>query len=538
MALVVKDRVRVSSVTTGTGPLTLGVAITGFQDFSVIGNGNQTYYTIVDPTTGDWEVGIGTYSSTGPSLDRNTILESSTGGTAVNFAANPKDVFVTYPAERSVYVEGTAIVPAETARLGFANLTQGSALSVLGVTGNATANVASIAAASDHQVFRRSGTGVSFGAVALNQANAVTGTLPIGNGGTGNTTGNAATATVWQTARTLTIGSTGKSVDGSANVSWNLSEIGVNNSTLTLATSGIATGSQTWTSNQGTNATFTVNVPATNLGITAGTTAGPIVTSSTGTNATLPTASATASGVVTTGAQTWAGVKTFNSTITGSISGNAGTATTATNVTVTTSSTSSAFKVPFANTTVSTTGSYGLLQDSAAEFTYNPSTNTLVVGTFSGALSGNATTATTLATTRTLWGQNFNGGANVTGNLTSVGNITGTAGVTLTATSGTLALAATGANIITATTNGSERVRVTSAGDVGVNNTNPGERLDVTGSIRGTQVISGNGIFVNSIVITANYTIPTGSNAMSAGPIEVDDGVTVTVSDGSVWTIV
>jgi hypothetical protein len=69
-----------------------------------------------------------------------------------------------------------------------------------------------------------------------------------------------------------------------------------------------------------------VNV-ATNLGITAGTTAGPIVTSSTGTSATLPTATASASGVVTTGAQTWAGVKTFNSTITGSISGNAGTAT-------------------------------------------------------------------------------------------------------------------------------------------------------------------------------------------------------------------
>ena len=80
-----------------------------------------------------------------------------------------------------------------------------------------------------------------------------------------------------------------------------------------LKLDGIAAGAQ-------------VNV-ATNLGITAGTTAGPIVTSSTGTNATLPTASATASGVVTTGTQTWAGAKTFSSTITGSISGNAGTVT-------------------------------------------------------------------------------------------------------------------------------------------------------------------------------------------------------------------
>jgi hypothetical protein len=84
-------------------------------------------------------------------------------------------------------------------------------------------------------------------------------------------------------------------------------------------------------------------------------------------------------------------------TVSGALSGNATTATTATNATnvaVTTSTTSSAFKVPFANTTASTTGNYGLLQDSEATFTYNPSTNTLVAGTFSGALSGNATTAT------------------------------------------------------------------------------------------------------------------------------------------------
>lgn len=80
-----------------------------------------------------------------------------------------------------------------TGDLPYSNLAQGSALSVLGVTGNATADVASIAAASDHQVLRRSGTSVAFGAVNLASTNAVTGTLPVGNGGTGNTTG-AATA--------------------------------------------------------------------------------------------------------------------------------------------------------------------------------------------------------------------------------------------------------------------------------------------------------------------------------------------------------
>ena len=104
---------------------------------------------------------------------------------------------------------------------------------------------------------------------------------------------------------------------------------------------------------------------------------------------------------------------TWSISVTGS-AGSATTATNATNVAVTTSSTASAFKVPFANTTASTTGNYGLLQDSEATFTYNPSTNTLTAGTFSGALSGNATTATTLQTARNINGVSFNGSADIT----------------------------------------------------------------------------------------------------------------------------
>jgi len=117
MALVVKDRVKETTTTTGTGTITLLGAVSGYQAFSVIGNTNTTYYAIVDSAAGTWEVGIGTYSTTGPTLSRDTILESSSGGTAISFAAGTKDVFCTYPAERSMYVDGTTITPATAATL-------------------------------------------------------------------------------------------------------------------------------------------------------------------------------------------------------------------------------------------------------------------------------------------------------------------------------------------------------------------------------------------------------------------------------------
>ena len=104
MALVVKDRVRETTTTTGTGTITLGGAATGFQSFSVIGDSNTTFYTIQLANTNEWEVGVGTYTSSGTTLSRDTILESSNGGSAVNFSAGSKDVFVTYPAEKAIYL--------------------------------------------------------------------------------------------------------------------------------------------------------------------------------------------------------------------------------------------------------------------------------------------------------------------------------------------------------------------------------------------------------------------------------------------------
>ncbi len=100
MALVVKDRVKETSVTSGTGTLTLAGAASGFQTFSTaIGNTNTTYYAIVDATTGAFEVGVGTVAA--GTLARTTVIASSNSNAAVNFAANSKDVFCTYPAEKA-----------------------------------------------------------------------------------------------------------------------------------------------------------------------------------------------------------------------------------------------------------------------------------------------------------------------------------------------------------------------------------------------------------------------------------------------------
>lgn len=102
MALVLKDRVKETTTTTGTGTVTLAGATSGFQSFSVIGNGNVTYYAIVDAASGAFEVGIGTYTSSGTTLSRDIILESSSGGAVISFGSGSKDVFVTYPGEYAV----------------------------------------------------------------------------------------------------------------------------------------------------------------------------------------------------------------------------------------------------------------------------------------------------------------------------------------------------------------------------------------------------------------------------------------------------
>jgi hypothetical protein len=153
MPLVLKDRVKETSTTTGTGTLTLGGASTGFQSFSVVGNGNTTYYAIVDLSAGTWEVGLGTYTASGTTLSRDTVLESSNGGSAVNFGAGAKEVFVTYPAEKASTLDDVQTLTNKT----------------ISGANNTITNVS--------------------------LTSGVTGTLPVSNGGTGLTSLGAGVAT-------------------------------------------------------------------------------------------------------------------------------------------------------------------------------------------------------------------------------------------------------------------------------------------------------------------------------------------------------
>ena len=179
MPLVLADRVKETTTTTGTGTITLAGAVSGFQSFSAVGNGNTTYYAIVGQGSSEWEIGIGTYTSSGTTLSRDTVLASSAGApTKTNFSSGTKDVFVTYTATRSVTVDGSTI---DTFGLGAA---QGDLLYA-----SATDNFAILAKSSTAtRYLANTGSSNNPQWDQVNLANGVTGTLAVGNGGTGQTT--------------------------------------------------------------------------------------------------------------------------------------------------------------------------------------------------------------------------------------------------------------------------------------------------------------------------------------------------------------
>lgn len=161
MALVLADRVKETTSSTGTTAIILAGAATGYQTFSsAVGNANTTYYTIADQTGANWEVGIGTYTTSGNTLSRDTVLASSNAGNLVAFTAGVKDVFISYPAERALYAGGPLGTP--------------SSGTLTNATGYTYANL--------------SGTVPTWNQNTTGTATNVTGLVAVANGGTGTAT--------------------------------------------------------------------------------------------------------------------------------------------------------------------------------------------------------------------------------------------------------------------------------------------------------------------------------------------------------------
>jgi hypothetical protein len=246
-------------------------AVTGFQSFAVIGDGNTCYYTISDQSGPNFEVGIGTYSTSGPTLARTTILASSNGNLIVPFPAGTKDIFVTYPAEKSVNLDasdnvsplgtvasGTWQATAITTTYGGTGLTSytagdlpyyatGTALSKLGIgtngqvlTSTGTAPQWSTLSGVAVTTFAGGTTGLT-PATATSGAVTLAGTLVAANGGTGQssyTAGDLLYATGSTALSKLGIGTNGQAllVSGGT-LAWGTASATTVNS-LTIATTG------------------------------------------------------------------------------------------------------------------------------------------------------------------------------------------------------------------------------------------------------------------------------------------------------------
>lgn len=169
MALVLADRVQQTGTANTTVSFTLSGSVTGFQSFTVIGNTNTTYYSAFD-TSGNWETGLGTYSTTGPTLTRTTIYQSSNSNAAVTFSGTV-NVFVTYPAGRSVNQDANnrVLIPYTTGASTVGSLNVGNATT--SDTGMIAAFTGSEALYLYTSLQNTSSSNTSYGAYATNNDN-------------------------------------------------------------------------------------------------------------------------------------------------------------------------------------------------------------------------------------------------------------------------------------------------------------------------------------------------------------------------------
>ena len=548
MALVVFDRVQETTTTSGTGTITLLGAVSGFQSFAVVGNGNTTFYTITDGAA--WEVGIGTYSTSGPTLARTTVLSNSNGNTSpITLSGGLAQVFVTYPSEKSVNLDASGnVTPLGTIASGtWQGTTVGVSYGGTGVTASSGANSV---------VLRNAKQNTNINNVVLGWTSTVssagTTTLTVASTYWQRLTGTTTQTFKLPDATTLTIGQS-YIFDNDSSGNLYITDNG-GNAVDTVAAGGYTTVFLESTStsngewgrfgmlptevNWGTtsadlgNATITnatwngVTIPTGygGTGLTSFTSGGALYATSTTalTSGTLPaTAGGTGNSSYTTGDLLYAssstalsklGIGTNGYVLTSSGTGPQWTATTSVGVT----------SISF--------GSTGL----------TPSTATQGAVTVAGTLGvGYGGTGQTTYTD----GQLLIG--NTTGNTLTKSTLTAGTGISITNGGGSISIASTVTSGLTisddTSTNATRYPTFTSAtsGSISTENVSSTKLTynPSTGALTAPELVASNGLLVHSYTVNTSYSIPSGSNAIAVGPVTVAAGAAVTIPSGSRWLV-
>jgi hypothetical protein len=488
MALVLLDRAQQQGTANTTVSFTLTSLVTGFQSLAGVGNGNTTYYSATD-SSGNFEVGIGTYSTSGPTLTRDTILSSSNSNAAVTFSGTV-NVFVTYPSSKSVNLDGSSNVSAlGTVSSGtWQGTTIGVAYGGTGVTTSSGANSVMLRDANQN--------------VAVNRLNQADTSVTAAGGTTALTTASSYIQTL--------VGTSGQTytMPDATTLTTGVAFVFNNRSTGTLTLQDYATGPLGTITPGGAGAVFLTDNSTVGgtwdvhgylpEGVTWGTNALNLGTS-----------------VITGG--TWQG-----GTIGTAYGGTGLTTFSAANYAL--YSTSSSALV--AGTLPVAAGGSGAVTFTANGVLYGNGTSALGVtaaGTTGQVLIGNTGSAPT-------WGTL----SSVTTFQTSLSGLTPSTATTGAVTlAGTLGVGSGGTGLTTLAANyvpyGNGTSAFASSANFTYNNT--------TGDLTAPQFAASNGLNVNNATIGTSYTFPTGYNSVEAGDITISGGVTVTVPATSRWVI-